>query len=81
MYARVVLCVENTEVVVSCVDDSGMKKDWVTGESLYGELKGGYIFSCSLSMARQLLLPDCAVLIEIAKYAPFEIVVGLNGTI
>jgi len=81
VYARVVLCVDNTEVVLSCVDDTGMKKDWVTGESLYGELKGGYAFSCSRSMARRLMEPNCPILKEVAKYAAFEIVVGVNGNV
>ena len=29
------------------------KKEWVTGESMFGELTGGYMFKCSLTLARK----------------------------
>lgn len=31
----------------------GVKKDWMTGESTFGELKGGTLTRCSLGLCRQ----------------------------
>ena len=37
------------------------RKDWVTGQAVYGELKSGQLFRCSLGLARRLRDPDCEV--------------------
>lgn len=34
-------------------------KEWVTGQAMYGELKGGYVFKCSLGLAQR-CVSDCA---------------------
>eukprot|EP00975_Prorocentrum_lima_P014638 3103151-Prorocentrum_lima.AAC.1 len=34
---------------------------------------------CSSALARQLLRPDCVVLLSLAKHLAFEIAVGANG--
>lgn len=60
-------------------------KDWMTDECSYGELKGGTVMTnISTETCRDLLKPDCVVLDALAKYQdtiPFEMAVGMNGTI
>ena len=58
---------------------SGPTKDWVTGQSLYGELKGGHVQKCSVNLARTLLNPRCPVLETLGRAIPFELAVGVNG--
>jgi exosome complex component RRP40 len=56
------------------------RKDWMTAEGVYGELRGGTICRISTGLARELLHPDNLVLSELAaaKLA-FEVAVGVNG--
>lgn len=41
IYARVVATDRHADVELSCQVSDGPKRDWVTGESQYGELRGG----------------------------------------
>ena len=54
------------------------RKDWMTQEGLYGELKGGTLQKISLGLARELLHPNNVVLTELSRL-PFEICIGSNG--
>jgi exosome complex RNA-binding protein Rrp4 len=60
---------------------SGPKRDWVTGQSVFGELKGGQLLEVSLAHARRLLAPECAVLAAFGAAVPFEVAVGVNGVL
>jgi exosome complex component RRP40 len=80
VYARVVLCARDCEVELSCTSPH-FKKDWVTGQSLYGELAGGYAFNCSTRLARQLLSDDCYVLQCLGRSLAFELAIGCNGKV
>eukprot|EP00823_Brevimastigomonas_motovehiculus_P004199 TRINITY_DN270_c0_g1_i1.p1 TRINITY_DN270_c0_g1~~TRINITY_DN270_c0_g1_i1.p1 ORF type:complete len:312 (+),score=100.98 TRINITY_DN270_c0_g1_i1:85-1020(+) len=81
VYCRVVMANKDMEPELSCTSPH-MKKDWVTGESMFGELAGGYCFKCSLSLARRLLEDEEApVLKYLAKKIPFELAIGTNGII
>mmetsp|Transcript_15384 Transcript_15384/g.32553 ORF Transcript_15384/g.32553 Transcript_15384/m.32553 type:complete len:369 (+) Transcript_15384:67-1173(+) len=62
-------------------DDGGSaRKDWMTNEGTYGPLTGGTSFRISLGLARELLLPNNALLSALDKSGiPFEIAVGVNG--
>mmetsp|Transcript_6468 Transcript_6468/g.10194 ORF Transcript_6468/g.10194 Transcript_6468/m.10194 type:complete len:191 (+) Transcript_6468:50-622(+) len=51
VYARVAQVHKDMDPELSCMVVSGPRKDWMTGQSVYGELKGGYVFGCSLSLA------------------------------
>mmetsp|Transcript_15947 Transcript_15947/g.25879 ORF Transcript_15947/g.25879 Transcript_15947/m.25879 type:complete len:200 (-) Transcript_15947:5-604(-) len=51
VYCRVAQVHKDMDPELSCMVVNGPKKDWMTGESLYGELKGGYVFNCSLGLA------------------------------
>ncbi len=48
----------------------------------FGQLKGGFAFECSLSLARTLLSqPPCPVLAALGRLVQFEIAVGMNGCV
>lgn len=80
VYARVSIAHRDIEVELSCTSPH-FKKDWVTGQSLYGELLGGYAFSCSTRLARELLQENSYVLQALGKYVPFELAIGMNGRV
>jgi exosome complex RNA-binding protein Rrp4 len=60
---------------------SGPRKDWMTGQSVYGELKGGTLVNTSTALARRLLSPSCALLSTLGSSLPFELAVGVNGLV
>jgi exosome complex RNA-binding protein Rrp4 len=64
-------------------DDGGASgKDWMTNEGTYGPLNGGTSFRVSIGLARELLLPENAVLSALDKSGiPFEIAIGVNGMV
>jgi exosome complex component RRP40 len=87
VYARVAkVFPDNTlDPLLSCINgpnDGGIpRKDWMTNEGCYGELKGGTCCDISTGLARQLLHPhDNVVLNCLAETKiPFEIAIGVNG--
>ena len=82
VFARVAVCNKHLDPELSCqAAGTGPKKDWMTGQSVYGELKGGTLVHVSTGLARRLLDPECAILTSIGSGVPFEIAVGLNGTV
>jgi exosome complex component RRP40 len=82
VFARVVNCSRHLEPELSCqAGGAGPKKDWMTGESIFGELSGGTILSVSCNHAERLFNPSCAVLSSFGTSVPFEVAVGLNGSI
>ncbi len=81
VYARVVKTHRDLDPELSCCVKSGPRKDWVTGQSVFGELKGGSVFNIPLSLADRLLDPECAVLMALAKGIAFEVAVGSNGRV
>lgn len=64
-------------------DDGGAaRKDWMTSEGTYGALVGGTTFRIPLGLARELLLPQNAVLDALDTAGmTFEIVIGVNGVV
>eukprot|EP01060_Flectonema_neradi_P038158 TRINITY_DN7933_c0_g1_i1.p1 TRINITY_DN7933_c0_g1~~TRINITY_DN7933_c0_g1_i1.p1 ORF type:complete len:264 (+),score=42.85 TRINITY_DN7933_c0_g1_i1:39-830(+) len=81
VYARVIQSRSELEMVVSCHSVTGVKKDWVTGESLFGELKGGYIHSIRTQFAKMLLADYEDILSNIGDRLAFECCIGVNGRI
>jgi exosome complex component RRP40 len=80
VFGRVSQVHRDMEPELSCMaTGSGPRKDWMTGESMYGELKGGFVFRCSLALAEELMDPESTVLLALAASIPFEIAVGANG--
>ena len=69
---------------LSCINgphDEGVpRKDWMTNEGCYGELRGGTCCRISTGLARELLHPSNTVLAELAKAKlAFEVAIGVNG--
>lgn len=60
---------------------TGPRKDWMTGQSLFGEMKGGTVTQVSTGLARRLLDPSCALLSGLGAGLPFEVAVGMNGLV
>lgn len=82
VYARVVLANKDMEPEVSCAAPPGVgAKDWVTKESVFGELEGGNVFDCPQALCRELLATDSAVLDALGGVAPFELAIGVNGRV
>lgn len=84
VYARVVVANKDMDPEISCAAPPGVSsKDWVTGESLFGELQGGHTFSCPASLCAVLALEDeeCPVLEALSQVSPFEMAVGNNGRV
>lgn len=82
VYARVLSRGDITDPALSCLlgpKDQGIaRKDWMTEEAAYGELKGGTVQKIPLGLARELLSPQSVVLEELSKL-PFEVAIGVNG--
>ena len=53
----------------------------MTGESIFGELRGGTVLRVSCNLAFRLFNPACAVLASFGAAVPFEVAVGLNGIV
>lgn len=90
LYARISICNNLMEPEVSCmtlpgeVDQSGgaSRKDWMTNEGTYGQLKGGSCQQISIGLAQELLIPSNVVLMALGNAKiPFEICIGVNGII
>jgi len=68
------------EPELTCISQH-FKREWVTGESFFGELVGGYCFNTSIHLARKLLAEDCFILSKLGEKIPFEIAIGTNGRV
>jgi exosome complex component RRP40 len=71
VYARVLCAHKDMETELSCVSEQGKSEG-------LGELTGGMMISCSLSLAHR-LLHENDLLLNIGERVPFEIAIGLNG--
>lgn len=82
VFCRVVSVSKHLDPELSCTASSGStSKDWVTGQSVFGELKDGNLVTISLAHARRLLHPTCALLTRLGGSIPFEVAVGVNGLV
>lgn len=84
IYARVSAATDGTNVMdteLSCLSLNGPKKEWTTGETIYGELPQGLLIRVSILKAKSMLKPDCAVLNALGSYYCFETAIGMNGAI
>ncbi|TFK20421.1 exosome complex exonuclease RRP40 [Coprinopsis marcescibilis] len=75
IYARVSLAHKDMEPELECFDAQSRKSEG------YGELKGGFVVSCSLKMCRDLLDPKHFLLPLLGGRFPFESAVGMNGRV
>lgn len=83
VYARVEMAHKDLEPQLTCMAPPGaaVVKDWMTGESVFGELKGGNVVNCSHGLALQLVDSASAVLTALGEAIPFEMAVGANGCV
>eukprot|EP00924_Labyrinthula_sp_SR-Ha-C_P007211 snap_masked-scaffold_8-processed-gene-12.41-mRNA-1 protein AED:0.58 eAED:0.58 QI:0/-1/0/1/-1/1/1/0/249 len=70
------------ECKLTCEAPEGMiKKDWASGEALFGELKGGTVFEVGVGLSEWFLGKGENILAKVGEKINFEIVVGMNGLI
>lgn len=91
VYCRVVSAPRDIDPELSCKvggggtgttsDGGASRKDWLTGECTYGELKGGTLIKISIGLARELIHPKNVVLEVLGKSLSFETAVGVNGVL
>ena len=82
VYCRVVTADRDIEPQLTCKAPTSMaRKDWSSGEALFGELSGGFMFKVSIGLCLKLLRNDCVVLNSLAKHLAFEIAVGMNNRV
>jgi exosome complex component RRP40 len=83
LYCRVSAVHAHLDPVLSCQlgpeDTRIPRKDWMTSEGCYGELRGGTLCRVPTGLARQLLQPQCVVLTELSRRIAFEVAIGVNG--
>lgn len=80
VYARVAALNPHVDIELTCTASTGyIRKDWMSGESMYGELKDGTVVTVNLAHARRLLHPKAALLTVLGKSIPFEVAIGMNG--
>ena len=80
VYCRITEASKDWEVAVSCIEP-GSSKSWVTGETFYGELKGGTVMKVPLPVAKCLMNHDNPFLTYLGSKIAFESAVGLNGRV
>lgn len=81
IFAHVISRDKHLAPELSCIAVSGPRKDWTTGESVFGELIGGTLVHVPTAVALRLVDPQAALLSALGEAFPFEIAVGLNGFI
>ncbi|RUP44492.1 LOW QUALITY PROTEIN: hypothetical protein BC936DRAFT_149384 [Jimgerdemannia flammicorona] len=76
VYARLSLANKDMEPELECVNPATGKADG------FGELKGGFVFKCSLGLSRRLMDENTPILRFLAEQQiPFEITIGRNGRV
>lgn len=82
VFCRVSSTSRGLDPELSCMaGGTGPRKDWATGQCVYGELKGGQIDQVSVGLARRMMDPACPALTALGSQFPFELAVGLNGVV
>lgn len=76
LFAKLLVAYKDFESELVCVDSLGKKMK-------LGPLTGGFVFNCSINLARRLRSPTCTLLEATKKniQVPLEIVVGMNGRV
>lgn len=76
VFAKLLVANKDFESELVCVDSLGKKLK-------LGVLSGGFVFSCSINLARRLRSNTCPLIESIKKHiqVPLEIVIGMNGKV
>jgi exosome complex component RRP40 len=80
VYCRIATASKDMDIEASCIAP-GSSQSWVSGETLYSELKGGNIVTVSTALARALRNTSSAVLAALETYMRFEVAIGANGRV
>ena len=81
VYCRVQSARGDVDVEVTCMAASGVKKDWSSGEAVYGGLSQGLLSHVSIYLAHKLLHPDSVILKSLGEKLAYEIAIGMNGAL
>jgi len=81
VYCRVSDTDPDADVALTCISAAGVKKDWQSGEAIYGALVGGIMLRLSIAYANSLLRPDILVLNLLGQRMSFEVAIGMNGCV
>eukprot|EP00760_Papus_ankaliazontas_P005778 PhM_4_TR12760/c0_g1_i1/m.16075/K03681/RRP40, EXOSC3; exosome complex component RRP40 len=82
VYARVTQAYKDVDPEITCCASLGVaRKDWVTGESDFGQLKNGHVCTVPPQYARELLKTDSYVLQALSTRVSFELAIGVNGRV
>jgi exosome complex component RRP40 len=71
----VCLAERDMEAELTCISPATQQADG------FGELKNGYVFTCSLPLARSLINTQHPLLQALGDRLPFEVAVGYNGRV
>ncbi len=74
VYARVSLANRDMDPELSCVNTRGKSGG-------FGGLTGGFMFRCTIGLARTLLAKNCVVVKSLGKALAYEMAVGMNGRV
>ena len=81
VYCRVADTDRDVDTELTCLSATGVKKDWASGEAVYGPLVTGLVVRVPPAYALKLLHPDSSVLNALGRRLAFEIAVGMNGAV
>ena len=82
IYARVLEVNRHLQVELTCKVPEGVHvRDWVTNESIFGELVGGRVFNCAFQVCKEIAQGELAVLQSLGEVFAFEIAAGANGLV
>jgi exosome complex component RRP40 len=81
IFCRVLAARPDADVEVTCLSNSGTKKEWSSGETVFGGLQEGCLVYVPLSYTKYLLRPECVLLESIAKHFAYEVSIGANGVV
>jgi len=81
IYCRVSLAHKDLDTELTCISNSTSKKDWSSGETVFGQLTEGLLIRVSLGVARKMLHPDSVLLRALGRRLVFEVAVGINGAV
>lgn len=81
IYCRVSLAHKDLDTELTCISNSTSKKDWSSGETVYGPLSEGLLVRVSLNVARKMLHPESTLLKALGRRLVFEVAIGINGAV
>lgn len=67
VYAKVISAAAELDTEITCISSSSSKREWSSGETIYGVLNQGLLINVQTGYARKLLRPDCQVLNSLGK--------------